>query len=108
MAVEFFLSEGRVGVGVSWVGEHELPLAQQFGTNTPIKSRTKLTMKEIVVAGAENSVRFSVETTFPRAPARLPPEGRAAPSRGSCGPYAEQVEPGLRGPRAPLYPRVPT
>jgi hypothetical protein len=91
------LPEGPVGVGDSWVAEHELPLAQQFGTNTPIKSRTKLTMKEIVVAGADTSVRFVVETTFPGAPVALNLQGRAAIVRLSGGLSGEQVYSVTRG-----------
>jgi hypothetical protein len=67
------------------------------GTNTPIKSRTKLTMKEIVVAGADTSVRLAVETTFPGDPVALNLQGRAATMRLSGGLSGERVYSLTRG-----------
>jgi hypothetical protein len=96
-ATALLLPAGPVGVGDSWVTEHELPVAQQFGTNGAIKSRTKLTMKEIVVAGADTSVRLAVETTFPGDPVALTLQGRAATVRLSGGLRGEQVYSLTRG-----------
>jgi hypothetical protein len=96
-AMALLLPEGPVGVGDSWVAEHELPVAQQFGTTTPIKSRTKLTMKEIVVTGADTSVRLAVETSFPGDPVALNLQGRAATVRFSGGLSGEQVYSLTRG-----------
>ncbi len=96
-AMALLLPDGPVGVGDSWVTEQELPLAQQVGTNTPIKSRTKLTMKEIVVAGADTSVRLAVETTFPGDPVALNLQGRAATMRLSGGLSGERVYSLTRG-----------
>jgi hypothetical protein len=96
-AMALLLPDGPVGVGDAWVTEQELPLAQQVGTNTPIKSRTKLTMKEIVVAGADTSVRLAVETTFPGDPVALNLQGRAATMRLSGGLSGERVYSLTRG-----------
>ncbi len=52
-SMAFPLPEEPVGVGDSWVTEHELPLGQQaLSTSAPLKSRTRITVKEIqVVSG---------------------------------------------------------
>ncbi len=67
-AMTFPLPDGPVGVGDSWTSENELPLGDQVTANQPIKSRTRLTVKEIQVAGADTAVLLTVETTFPGGP----------------------------------------
>jgi hypothetical protein len=76
----FPLPEGPVGVGDSWVTEHELPLGQQLNASHALKSRTKITVKEIRIASADTSVILGIETTFPDEPITLTqPGGGGAP-----------------------------
>jgi len=70
------LPEGPVGVGDSWVAEHDLPLGRQaLSTSRPLKSRTKITVKEIQIAGADTSVLLGIETSFPDDPITLTQQG---------------------------------
>ncbi len=78
------LPEGPVGVGDSWVTEQELPLGRQLNASQPIKSRTKLTVKEIQVAGADTSVLLAIETEFPGGPIEFKQEA-AEGTRGGKG-----------------------
>ena len=75
-AMAFPLPERPVGLGDSWVTEHEMPLGQQLNASHPIKARTKLTVKEITVAGPDTSVVFAVETSFPGEPIELKQQGQ--------------------------------
>src|SRR5207247_1425800 len=77
-SMAFPLPEGPVGVGDTWVTEHELPLGR-LSPGQPIKSRTRLTVKEIRVAGADTSVLFVVETTVPEAPSGVSQQGPPLP-----------------------------
>ena len=81
----FPLPEGPVGVGDSWVAEHELPLGQQaLSTSGPLKSRTRITVKEIQVAGVDTSVLLGIETSFPDEPITLTQQGPGgAPKTGT-------------------------
>src|SRR5205814_2565426 len=81
----FPLPEGPVGVGDSWVAEHELPLGQQaLSTSGPLKSRTRITVKEIQVAGVDTSVLLGIETSFPDEPITLTQQGPGgAPQTGT-------------------------
>ncbi len=75
-SMAFPLPEGPVGVGDSWVAEHELPLGHQaLNASGPLKSRTKTTVKEIQIAGADTSVLLGIETSFPEAPITLMQRG---------------------------------
>jgi len=75
-SMAFPLPEGPVGVGDSWVAEHELPLGHQaLNASGPLKSRTKITVKEIQIAGADTSVLLGIETSFPEAPITLMQRG---------------------------------
>ena len=83
-SMAFPLPEGPVGVGDSWVAEHELPLGQQLNASHPLKSRTKMTVKEIQIAGADTSVLLGVETNFPDEPITLTQQGEGgAPQSGT-------------------------
>jgi hypothetical protein len=83
-SMAFPLPEGPVGVGDSWVAEHELPLGQQLNASHPLKSRTKMTVKEIQIAGADTSVLLGVETSFPDEPITLTQQGEGgAPQSGT-------------------------
>ena len=65
-----------MGVGDSWVAEHELPLGHQaLNASGPLKSRTKITVREIQIAGADTSVLLGIETSFPEAPITLMQRG---------------------------------
>lgn len=70
------LPEVPVGIGDSWTSETELPLGQALGATGPLKSRTRRTVKEIQVAGADTSVVLTVETTFPGEPVSIRQRGR--------------------------------
>lgn len=70
-SMTFPFPDTPVGVGDSWTSESELPLGQQVQASEPIKAKTKLTVKDIRVAGADTSVVLAVETTFPGNPIRL-------------------------------------
>lgn len=72
------LPEEAVGVGDSWTAESELPLGKMLGASAPLKARTKRTVKEIHVAGADTSVLLVVETTFPGDPIKLSQRGQTA------------------------------
>jgi hypothetical protein len=72
------LPEVPVGIGDSWTSETELPVGQALGAAGPLKSRTRRTVKEILVAGADTSVVLSVETTFPGEPVSIQQRGRSA------------------------------
>jgi len=75
-SMAFPLPEGPVGVGDSWVAEHELPLGHPaLNASGPLKSRTKITVKEIQIAGADTSVLLGIETSFPEAPITLMQRG---------------------------------
>ena len=84
-AMAFPLPEGPVGVGDSWVAEHELPLGQQaLNASRPLKSRTRITVKEIQIAGADTSVVLGIETHFPDDPITLTQRGEGgAPQTGT-------------------------
>ncbi|PYO96316.1 MAG: hypothetical protein DMD60_10950 [Gemmatimonadetes bacterium] len=96
-SMTFPLPEGPVGVGDAWVAEHELPLAQQaLNASRPLKSRTKITVKEIQISGVDTSVVLGIETSFPDEPITLtqPGEGGASQTgtlRLSGGLSGEQV-----------------
>ncbi|HVH69379.1 MAG TPA: hypothetical protein VM716_16030 [Gemmatimonadales bacterium] len=85
------LPEAPVGVGDSWVSEQEMPLGAQLNASNPIKARTKLTVREIQVAGPDTSVVLAVETSFPGDPIELSQMGRHATMRLSGGLTGEQV-----------------
>jgi hypothetical protein len=90
-SMAFPLPEEPVGVGDSWVTEHEMPLGQQLNASQPIKSRTKLTIKEIQVVGPDTSVLFAVETSFPNEPIELSQQGQQVTMRLSGSLAGEQV-----------------
>lgn len=90
-AMAMRLPEAPVGVGDSWVSEQELPLGQQLNPSKPIKSRTKLTVKEIQVAGPDTSVLLTVETSFPGDPIEVTQQGQHVTMKFSGGLSGEQV-----------------
>lgn len=90
-AMAMRLPEAPVGVGDSWTSEQELPLGQQLNPSKPIKSRTKLTVKEIQVAGPDTSVLLTVETSFPGDPIEVTQQGQHVTMKLSGGLSGEQV-----------------
>jgi hypothetical protein len=60
------LPESPVGVGVSWVSEQETQLGGPINPSNPIKTRTKFTVRQVLVAGPDTSVLLGAETTFRR------------------------------------------
>jgi hypothetical protein len=91
------LPDVPVGVGDAWVTEQELPVAQELGASAAVKARTTLTVKEIIVAAADTSVRFAVETRFPGDPVALRLQGQEATVRLSGRLSGEQVYSVSRG-----------
>ena len=90
-SMAFPLPEAPVGVGDSWESEHELPLGQQLNASKPIKSRTKLTVKEIQVTGKDTSVVLGLETSFPNEPIELVQQGQKATMKLAGSLKGEQV-----------------
>ena len=90
-AMAMRLPEAPVGVGDSWTSEQELPLGQQLNPSKPIKSRTKLTVKEIQVAGPDTAVLLTVETSFPGDPIEVTQQGQHVTMKFSGGLTGEQV-----------------
>jgi hypothetical protein len=72
------LPDAPVGVGDSWTSETEMPIGEALGASTPLRSRTRLTVKEIQVAGADTSILLAVQTTFPGDPFTITQRGRQA------------------------------
>jgi hypothetical protein len=89
--ITFALPEGAVGVGDSWTSESELPLGEALGASAPIKSSTKVTLKQILVEGADTSVLLAVETSFPGDPVTVNQKGRTATLRLSGAISGEQL-----------------
>jgi hypothetical protein len=77
-AMAFTLPEKPVGPGDSWTVATELPVGQLPGASGAGASRTKLTVKEIRVAGSDTTVLLGVETTFPGDPIGLTIAGQRA------------------------------
>ena len=80
-AMAFALPEQPVGPGDSWTVATDLPLGQLPGAARAGASRTKLTVKEIRVAGTDTTVLLDVETTFPGDPIALTIAGQPATLR---------------------------
>ena len=64
-----------VGPGDSWEVQMELPMGNLRGVG-PIRTSTKITVKEIQVAGADTSVLLNVVTSFPRDPVNVQAQGQ--------------------------------
>jgi hypothetical protein len=90
-AMAFALPEEPVGPGDSWTVATELPVGQLPGASGAGASRTKLTVKEIRIAGADTSVFLDVETTFPGDPIALTIAGQPATLRLSGSLVGDQV-----------------
>ncbi len=90
-AMAFPLPERPVGVGDSWTSENELPLGDQLNASAPIKSKTKLTVKQIQVAGTDTSVLLAIETIFPGEPIKVTRQGQQITMRLSGGLTGEQT-----------------
>ena len=57
----------------------------------PIRTSTKVTVKEIQVSGADTTVRLGVETTFPKDPVTVPAQGQTMELRFAGSMTGEQV-----------------
>ena len=71
----FPFPEQPVGPGDSWDVQMELPMGNLPGAG-PIRTSTKITVKEIQVSGADTSVLLSVVTTFPKEPVNVQAQGQ--------------------------------
>ncbi len=89
--MSFPLPDGPVGVGDSWTTETELPLGHALGASAPLKSRTKLTVKDIRVGGADTAVLFAVETSFPSDPVTVSQQGQSVTMQLSGSLAGEQL-----------------
>jgi len=90
-AMAFALPEEPVGPGDSWTVMTELPVGQLPGASGAGASRTKLTVKEIRIAGPDTTVLLDVETTFPGDPIALTIAGQPATLRLSGSLTGDQV-----------------
>src|SRR3989442_13516110 len=79
----FPLPAEPVGVGDSWTSETELAIAQIVRTSAPLKAMSKLTVKNIKIAGADTTVVLAVETSFPPAPVTVTQQGQTSTLRFS-------------------------
>src|SRR5207245_9896832 len=57
----FPLPTEPVGVGDSWTSETELPISQIVSTSAPLKAKSKLTVKNIKIAGADTTIVLAVQ-----------------------------------------------
>src|SRR2546428_12898256 len=69
-----------VGPGDSWDVQMELPMGNLPGAG-PIRTSTKITVKEIQVSGADTSVLLSVVTSFPKDAVTVPAQGQTVELR---------------------------
>jgi len=79
----FPLPADPVGVGDSWTSETELPISQLVRTSTPLRAKSKLTVKNIKIAGADTTIVLAVETSFPTDPVTVTQEGQTSTLRFS-------------------------
>ncbi len=70
----FPLPTRAVGVGDSWTVEVEAPLGEMTG-GSPLKAKTKLTVKDIEASELDTTLRVALETTFPSDPIKVMQEG---------------------------------
>ncbi len=77
-SMTFGFPEHPVGRGDSWTITTELPLAQVRGANASKAgpARTKLSVREIRIAGSDTSVVLDIKTAFPSGPIRLSFQGQ--------------------------------
>lgn len=90
-AMAFALPDGPVGPGDSWTVATELPVGQLPGASGAGASRTRLTVQEIRIGGADTTVLLDVETTFPGDPIALTIAGQPATLRLSGSLAGDQV-----------------
>ena len=79
----FPLPTEPVGVGDSWTSETELPISQIVSTSAPLKAKSKLTVKQLQIAGADTTVVLAVETSFPTDPVTVTQQGQTSTLRFS-------------------------
>src|SRR2546429_6450834 len=79
----FPLPTEPVGVGDSWTSETELPISQIVSTSAPLKAKSKLTVKQLQIAGADTTVVLAVETSFPTDPVTGTQQGQTSTLRFS-------------------------
>jgi hypothetical protein len=90
-AMVLALPEQPVGRGDSWTVKTDLPVGQLPGVSGAGASLTKLTVREIRVAGGDTTVLLGVETTFPGNPITLTIAGQPATLRLSGGLSGDQT-----------------
>lgn len=88
--MSFPLPEDPVGEGDSWIVETALAMGQLPGGHQSLTARTKLTVKQIEIAGADTSVLLGVATQFQEDPITVTEQGQFATLRLSGGLTGEQ------------------
>jgi len=73
----FPFPEGPVGVGDSWTAEIDMPLGQMANVNAPLKTKTRLTLKEITATGPDTTVLIALETMLPTDPIVMSQQGQS-------------------------------
>jgi hypothetical protein len=87
----FEFPEAAVGAGDTWTTNLELPFTQFAQGSTPLTATTKLTVRELLIAGGDTTVRLGVVTTFPESPISLDAMGGQMTLRLSGTLTGEQV-----------------
>jgi hypothetical protein len=87
----FEFPEAAVGAGDTWTTNLELPFAQFSSASAPLTASTKLTVREVLIAGGDTTVRLGVVTTFPENPISIDAMGGQMTLRMSGTLTGEQV-----------------
>jgi hypothetical protein len=87
----FPFPEHPVGAGDSWEVQMELPTGTVPGSSGPIKTKSKITVKEVQASGADTTILLAVATEFPKDPISFTAQGQAMQLRLSGTLTGEQL-----------------